>query len=224
MDAIADGGAGAWPLVFVMACAIAVDRHRARRRRTALNRALHELRRPLQALALAGRSDSAAASPGGHLDAAIAAVGDLDAEINGRGDARRPRLVSGERLVADAAERWRSPAAIAGRAVETSWRAGEARVFIDPSIAARALDNLIANALEHGAERVRLVGSRRSGRLRITVANEVAHEAAIRSDDPRRGHGLAIVSGLAASAGGRFALSRDGGAVSAVLELPLAAR
>jgi len=54
---------------------------RAGRRRERVNRALHELRRPLAALALAMPADSAPAT--GHLERAISALEQLDAELNG---------------------------------------------------------------------------------------------------------------------------------------------
>ena len=46
------------------------------RRRRELNRSLHELRRPLQALALSNGRDYEAAD--GFLDLAMSALGDLD--------------------------------------------------------------------------------------------------------------------------------------------------
>ena len=53
MRALAELGVAGWPLGVTLAAALVGDRVRKARRRAALNRALHELRRPLQALALA---------------------------------------------------------------------------------------------------------------------------------------------------------------------------
>ncbi|MGC1852531.1 MAG: hypothetical protein WA687_08850, partial [Solirubrobacterales bacterium] len=43
-----------WPVAATMAAVVAAQGLRAGRRRSALNEALHELRRPLQAIALVG--------------------------------------------------------------------------------------------------------------------------------------------------------------------------
>src|SRR5919204_2667457 len=81
MRALAELGAAGWPLGLTLAAALVGDRVRASRRRNALNRALHELRRPLQALVL---SSGASQGPGAHaMRVAICALGDLDREING---------------------------------------------------------------------------------------------------------------------------------------------
>jgi signal transduction histidine kinase len=101
---------------------------------------------------------------------------------------------------------------------------------------AQALDNLIANALEHGGPPLIVTGARVAGRLRITVANggtgdlNGSGSALVRRNgdrpsrrsDPRRGHGTAIVSEVASAHRGRFALCRTGEGCVAALELPLA--
>src|SRR5919204_6077451 len=70
-----------WPVAVTIAGAVAGAWVRESRRRNALNRALHELRRPLQALVL---SSGASQGPGAHaMRVAICALGDLDREING---------------------------------------------------------------------------------------------------------------------------------------------
>jgi signal transduction histidine kinase len=221
------------PLAFTIACAVAVERRR-QRRRDALNRALHEVRRPLQFLALwrsaPAAHEGARASAWGHLDAALTALADLESEINGgRSPAARGR-VSADELVGDAVERWRWPAAYLGRELEHRWSAGRASLLGDAAALSRALDNLVANSLEHGSKRVRVEGRVESGWLRIIVDDDLAsngREAATlagrpgRDRDPRRGHGLAIVASIAAAHGGRLALSRQGAGTRAVLELPL---
>src|SRR5436190_1773436 len=80
---VAETLSAGWPLGLALAAAAGGRRVGSARRRAALNRALHELRRPLQVLALSGPSPSRAGGPPGALDLAIAAVDDLDREING---------------------------------------------------------------------------------------------------------------------------------------------
>jgi hypothetical protein len=73
-----------WPLVASMAATVAAQGLRAGKRRTALNEALHELRRPLQAVALSS-GPQLAGSHGGEdpMELAAAALERLDREING---------------------------------------------------------------------------------------------------------------------------------------------
>src|SRR6185369_16775982 len=103
LDAIAEVPPVAWPLALSFATVVAAERVRARRRRELLNRSLHELRRPLQALVLQARN---------------------------------------------AVARWRAAAALSGRRIEFSWAAPGARLDCDPLALSRALDNLLANAIE----------------------------------------------------------------------------
>ena len=72
-----------WPVVLSMAAAVAMQSLRAGRRRSALNEALHELRRPLQAVALAGPRFGGSAAAGEPIELAAAALERLDREING---------------------------------------------------------------------------------------------------------------------------------------------
>lgn len=211
-----------WPLGLTLAAVLAGDRWRGARRRAALNRALHELRRPLQALALApspaSRSSKAA-------ELALAALDDLDREINGARHPFAPRPVACRALVEAAVERWRGPAAARRRSLELRWRAGSAFVMADPRRVAQALDNLIANALEHGGLCVRIETIACARGVRISVSNS-ARRAPVPGDragrDPRRGHGLRVVAAIAAAHGGRFLLRRSSSAWVAVLELPQA--
>jgi signal transduction histidine kinase len=236
MTAIVEAAATAWPLAATLACAVTLDRVRVGRRREALNRALHELRRPLQVMALTRSSDadSLARHESTQLDAALAALGDLDAEING-GPSRKDRpVLNARRLLAEAAARWHSPATLLGRELELELPIGEPMIRAEGEAAARALDNLIANSLEHGASRVRITARALGGRLRIKVADGAAGGPATAcvagplrrrpapARDPRRGHGLGIVARFAAEHGGRFALHRGDEGSVALLELPLA--
>ncbi|MGZ5342130.1 MAG: sensor histidine kinase [Solirubrobacterales bacterium] len=220
--------ASGWLFAVVPAVALVRERVRGRRRRRDLNRSLHELRRPLQALALAGNAGRA-----GFLDLALAALTDVDRAINGaRGQAPRLELVSCRELVVAAAGRWR--ASDPRLELRLYWDAGGAMVLAEPERIAQALDNLIANALEHGGSPLQLTGSVVSGRVRITLSDsgaglralsrspEVSGNGSRPAPDARRGHGLRVVSEVAAAHGGRFALGHSHRGAVAALELPLA--
>ena len=131
---------------------------RTGRRRTALNEALHELRRPLQALALTVRRGERPVEPAaiqGSVQMAATALERLEREING--DRRRsragadapsgrcstPRSGAGGRARRLPAARWRC----AGRAARRSSTADRCEL-------AQALDNLIVNAIEHGGPEI----------------------------------------------------------------------
>lgn len=217
------------PLAMSAAAALAGGRFRERRRREALNRAMHELRRPLQALALAP-VDAA------RLEPVLVALDDLDGVINGAPPHPVRELVEVRHLAAGVVSRWaRAAPGPASRPV-LRWRADRARVRGDRAQLARALDNLVANAIEHGRGPIEVVGTRRHGRLRILVRDGGARrldpdsaslripagERAHRRRDPRHGHGLEIVRGIAAAHGGRFVLRRSAAVTVAALDLPIA--
>jgi signal transduction histidine kinase len=193
----------------------------------ALNRALHELRRPLQALLLLEeRSGQPAAVPPsasrrGLLEVVESALADLDGALNGHVSARPPERFNCREVVLGCLERWRAAAVRAG-GIRVYWDAGPAPVEGDPVRMAQAFDNLIANALEHGGPPVVVTGARVAGRIRITVANGRGNSADLERRDPRRGHGAGIVSEVASAHRGRFALCRTGSGCVAALELPLA--
>jgi signal transduction histidine kinase len=209
--------------------------------RRRLNRALHELRRPLQALTLmedggaTGTGSTAVAGRRGLLELASSALGELDRAVNGGPEPRVPRRFSCREVVLASLERWRPAAAPAG-GFRVYWDAGPAPVEGDPRRMAQALDNLIANALEHGGPPLVVTGASVAGRVRVTVANggavggaeggAGAIEAPRAGDrpagDPRRGHGTAVVSEVATDHRGRFAFCRTQSGCVAALELPLA--
>jgi hypothetical protein len=210
-------------LPLIAAGGVAAARLRTTNRRTALNRALHELRRPLQAIALApgspllrGRYDTP-----GSLDLALAALDDLDVAINGTRPALSRRPVAARALVESSIERWRQVAAHRGRPVTLAWNAGPAILMADPARVAQAFDNLIANALEHGGGGVHVRAWRSPIGLAVAVTVALADVRPGRPD-PRRGHGLAVIERVACAHLGRFRIHREGGRVRSVLELPLA--
>ncbi len=208
----------------IVAVALAAVRVCERRRRRGLNRALHELRRPLQALVLASDGEH---GPGSHaLRVALTALRDLDGEINGGERRVELRPVDCRAIVQPAVERWAGIAAATRRALTLRWRAGSASVLVDPDRVAQALDNLIDNALRHGGLRVYVDAELCAAGVRITVRDTGGSGTPIRRRprDGRHGHGLAIVSRVAAEHGGRFRLLQTAAGAAATLELPLAPR
>jgi signal transduction histidine kinase len=126
--------------------------------------------------------------------------------------------------------RWAGAARSAAGRPSLRWGVGPARVVGDRTQLTRALDNLVANAIEHGRGPIDVSAVVRRGRLRILVrdggaSGRVADRGGMvrrRRRDPREGHGLAIVRSVAAAHGGRFVLRRSPAMTLAVLELPLA--
>jgi signal transduction histidine kinase len=229
IDSVFEGLVLACPPALTCATVVLADHARRRRRRELLNRALHELRRPLQALVLQASGGPPAAGTGrDQLAQALAALADIDREVNGGVPPPARAIADAHAIAADAVRRWRGPAAQEGRSLDLRWRANGSRLVCDEAAIARALDNLIANALEHGDGPIRVEGAERAGRLRLTVADGTAagrREQGLRprQADARRGHGLRIVAEVAAAHGGRFAACSHAEGASAVLELPVAA-
>jgi signal transduction histidine kinase len=233
MIALAEIVAG-WPLAASFAAAVGVQGLRARRR-SAMNEALHELRRPLQALALAGgREAPQAAAVESSVRLATVALERLEREVNGGAALERPRERLRMRpLVEAAVARWRARARLGGGSLRLGWWAGEALVDGDTAALAQALDNLIVNAIEHGGPAIAVEARRSGDRLRIVVADSgtasrppsrhgtPAETIARLSGRRRHGHGLAVVRRAAAAHGGRFALQRSESGSLAVVELPL---
>jgi two-component system OmpR family sensor kinase len=231
-----------WPVALMVAAIVVRDRVRAARRRGALNAAMHELRRPLQALLLKGDSGRAngAGSNGvpGELELAVAALDELDREINGEAPPLRVRPLPARVWVEGSLARWQTAAGRLGSPVALRWHAGGASVLADPNRLAQALDNLIVNALEHGGPPIRVHGAIRGERLRIVVADGGPGSPRDRGPRPptrlrvlarrratrgRRGNGLRAVARIASEHGGRFMVEPGRRGTVAALELPLAA-
>jgi len=204
---------------------------RESRRRTSLNAALHELRRPLQALSLLVPAPSGPnGSVEGTLEMAVAAVDQLDREINGH-----PALTETERffvrpIVEATVERWRPLAAHAGRSLELVWRGGDRELEGHPIALAQVVDNMISNAFEHGGGSIAVAAEVERGLCRLSVKDEGGAGAARPggalsqgrlSGCRRHGHGLRIVRRVAARHRGRFSLVRSGGGTEAKLALPV---
>ena len=222
LAALAAVAGATWPVALTMAVVVIRDRVRDGRRRRALNARLHELRRPLQALALAPRPIEAPRPD--PLELALAALRDVDREVNGGRIELRRRPVEARMLAIAAAERWRSRVGAAGRRIAVRWRCGEELADVDPLRVAQALDNLIANALEHGGGQITIEGARRGSRLELAVRDRGNRRPRRLREppEPRRGHGLRVTRSLARRSGGRLRVRIVGHGTVAALELPLA--
>lgn len=225
-----------WPLAASLAAAITAQGVWAGRRRSALNEALHELRRPLQAISLAASPGSVGlSSVESSVRLAAAALERLDCEINGRTARSVHETLLVRPLVEAAVERWKARANLIGDSLTLQWQAGGVAVDGERSELSQALDNLIVNAIEHGGPSIFVDGQLRGDRIRVSVADSgratrpesregtPADVIARLSGRRRRGHGLAVVRRIVADHDGRLVLHcSDLGSV-AVLELPLAA-
>lgn len=151
----------------------------------------------------------------------------------------RPEPVDVQDLLEQTARRHAEAAAKAGRSVEVRIEVpGGAVVLADPDRLAQALDNLVANALAHGAGPIELVArAPAADAVELAVADrgpgfpaELLPRAFERfaqgSRDTRgdgAGLGLAIVAALAtALGGGARAANRPGGGAEVVVSVPAA--
>ena len=203
-------------------------------RRDALNEALHELRRPLQALVLSVEPGRPAA---GGVESSLflvsAALDRLDEEINGFGPERAPESVPVRPLLESAVGRWLARARMTGGELGIAEVAATV-VLGDPARLSQALDNLIVNSIEHGGPTVEVGALIRGRRVAITVTDSGrVSRPALRRGSPgealarltgggRRGHGLSVVRQVAAAHHGSFDLRRSEQGSVAPLELPAA--
>jgi signal transduction histidine kinase len=225
-----------WSLAGAMAMVAAALALWTGRRRTAINEALHELRRPLQAIALSGTSPGEAR---GVVESstrlASAALERLDCAVNGGSEARIREVVWCEEVMRSAVARWKARVALGGGTLELRWRAGIVAISADRAALGQAIDNLIVNAIEHGGPEIVVEGRRRAGSLCVSVRDSGRDSRpAARRNSPaeviaritgrrRHGHGLAVVRRVAAAHHGRFVLQRAGDGTVATLELPIPA-
>jgi signal transduction histidine kinase len=228
------------PLAASFAAVGGIATLREGRRRTALNEAMHELRRPLQALwlALPAHSPKAGAAESS-LQLAVAALERLDLEINGQRALAVHAPLRLRPLAESAVARWRAKAIVRGRRLDLRWHAAEPLLEGSETDLAQALDNLINNALEHGGVEITLEAREAKGWIHLAVRDRglpgrgregwsSSGTARSRLDlwrrltgRRRRGHGLRVVERVAADHGGGFRLRPAGDGAEALLKLPL---
>ena len=206
----------------------------------AVARATHELRGPITAARLAVELGVRLGRLNGpqfravelELERAALALEDLAAAASGRETRSTPSEVDVGALMAHCAEAWRPAAASRGGAIALRCPPGAAVVRGDRLRLAQALDNLIANAVEHGGGAVEVCGRMDASSVRVEVTDdgpglqapvvELARRA--RRGRGSRGRGLAIACAIAQEHGGRVASAPSDRGARLLLELPLAGR
>ncbi len=177
--------AAAVPLLLLAVAAVEIARViTAYRRALRLNRALHELRRPLQSISLSIEGhDPDLACAQACLEQARGALEALDAVVNRRPLARRPVRTALTEITDALEDRWR----FAG--VRVTAPEGGRPIDADPVALGAALDNLVANAIEHGGGEVGV--------------RALASPTAVRFEVREDGGAAAGVAGSAGSSRGR---------------------
>jgi signal transduction histidine kinase len=174
------------------------------RRMRLVAHAEHELRGPLQAIALAAPD-----ACGAEMERARIALADLAAARSGRRAQADAEVVRLDRVVWRAAAGWDLVARRAGGGVHLDWAAGPVSVRADRGRLAQALGNLLANAVEHGGAQIRVSGRRTQRGVRVEVR------------DSGRGHGLGIAARAVRDSGGQLTAARAGAGTAVVIELPV---
>lgn len=221
------------PMAASFAVAGGITSFREGRRRASLNEAMHELRRPLQVLALSLPADTREEEAcDSSLRMATAALERLDREINGGPAEKGLKPVAMKALVEAAVRRWKPAAALRGKGLQLLWRTNALTVVGGEFELAQALDNLINNGIQHGGGTVTIEAREVDCRLRLAVRNSNSPSPARGKRERwpgrtriggshRHGHGLRVVARIAADHGGSFRLLQSKGGTEARLELPL---
>jgi signal transduction histidine kinase len=221
---------------------------RIRCRLESLDRPLHELRGALAALELGlsfverspevqrelnGCADSLHVS----LDRAALAARDISIlHVGGAAVIDVKVELDLRELVLRSARAWSFLSSSYAGSVEVDWRAGPVRVLGHSTRLQQALDNLIANALEHGGSRVLIEGECREQTVRVLVsdgggglpqdlgdvlAEKEAETASVSKSGSLRGHGLAIASEVIRDHRGRLGLGMGSNGPGLLVELPM---
>ncbi len=226
----------------VLLMMLAGEKWRLGRRRHALNRTLHEIRRPLQALVLLSPPGEGPVPVGMRPVAepvlqVMSAVTDLDRQLNGGPPPMGRSETVAARLMADACvRRWRSRASLSHKTIELHWAGPDGLLSGDGVALAAALENLIVNAIEHGGPRITVTGRLVGKRIRIEVLDDGISAAA--GGNPGRvpeivaasqgkgghGHGLEVARRTAAAHGGKLETVFAADGSRAALVLPRSSR
>jgi signal transduction histidine kinase len=225
--------------------ALAAGVFRSRReakRRYGVAESLHELRGSLTAIQLgtdaleanAGADDGVASRVDAlrtQIERATEAVEDLCALVlpgAGRLTERTPELVEIGEIVRRRGEAWDRLAFTRGGGVELRWSLPRTMVRADSKRLCQALDNLIANGLDHGGGIVTLEGRLEDGAVHIAISDQGPGIARPLTEVPRaawhasHGHGLAIVRRAVELHRGRLTATPQSRGTNVEIELPLA--
>lgn len=225
-------GLGGWLLATAGIGAAAIIWARLAHHLEAVTRACHEVRGPLTAvrLGLELRQLSHA-----RLRAIELELGRASAALDELSAARPPRgsteAVDVAELVGSSVEAWQAVAVAQGATLKLVRGPGSLVVAGDRLRLAQAVGNLLANAIEHGGGRVDVAVLAGDGTVRVEVIDggpglSAPVDQLVRRRRWRgrreRGHGLSIVTGIAAAHGGRLAAAPSHRGARLVLELPAA--
>ena len=216
-------------LCFVAVAAVHAE---GQRRLAWAARADHDVRGPLctARLALGGLEPCARVDAIDlELRRAALALDDLAAARRGRRAGGRLEAVELGDLLARAAPAWDALARAHGTLL-TVGGGGPVRVSGDPLRLAHACANLVANAVEHGGDRVDVRVTAAGDRAGVHVSDDgpglpaplPTLLAAARGRRTRRGHGLAIAAGIARRHGGRLLELPSTTGTHLLLDLPMA--
>ncbi|MBV8940517.1 MAG: HAMP domain-containing histidine kinase [Solirubrobacterales bacterium] len=226
-----------WTVAALAITAAVIGELQRARRLEQVARAAHELRGPITAARLGvGLGVRMGALSEGRLHAvelelerAALALADFAGTAAGAHAPPGPREVRLPALLAACAEAWSPAAAAREGEIRVVWPLGEVVIHGERLRIAQAVDNLIANAIEHGGGTVEVRGRLDAGSVRIEVTDcgaglpapvaELSRRA--RRGRGSRGRGLAIASAIAREHGGRLAAAPSDRGARLLLELPL---
>ena len=207
---------------WALAGALALRCARRTRQLELVARADHELRGPVCALGLAVEALARhpelrrrAAALDAHLDRLRLGLADLAAAREGRRAAGRPTETRIDRVALAATDAWTPAARAGGGEISFEWKAGPLVAHADRARLSQALGNLLANAVEHGGERIAVVGERDGDGVRIVVRDSGGSRRSRESVARRRGRGLAIAAHAVGEARGSLAIPDPIGGLSA---------